>query len=151
MFHTRGYPTPADQADAVQVLVEGRHDFQFNRDDQHDWGLDERGNEAGRCCSMVSGATQLDVPGSRGFRRPSARPAGSGDAKFGEPGTVVIGGAEGELVALGPLEVQVGRVLPGHADAAVQLDALLGGVHGDIAAVRLRDGGRDRGVRVAAA
>ena len=59
-------------------------------------------------------------------------------------------GAEGELVALGPLEVQMGGILPGHPDAAVQLDAFLGGVHGDAAAVRLRDCGGDPRVGVAA-
>ena len=42
------------------------------------------------------------------------------------------------------------RVLPGHSDAAVQLNAFLGSVHGDAAAVGLRDGRGDRGVVVSA-
>ena len=49
-----------------QVLVEGRHDFQVNRDVQHDWGLDERGNEdVRRVGGVLSGATLWDAPGSR--------------------------------------------------------------------------------------
>ena len=55
-----------------------------------------------------------------------------------------VPGTEGQLVALGPLEVQVGGILPGHPDTAVQLDALLGGLHRDVAAVR-------RGTRAAIA
>src|SRR5262249_48060084 len=63
---------------------------------------------------------------------------------------VTIGGAEGQLVALGALEVQVRRIFPGHADASVQLHALLGGVHGDAAAIGLRNGRRGGRVFVAA-
>src|SRR5271154_331819 len=40
------------------------------------------------------------------------------------------------------------RVLPRHPDATVQLDAFLRGVHRGAAAVGLRDGRRDRRVRV---
>ena len=37
----------------------------------------------------------------------------------------MVGGVtEQQLGALGPLEVEVGRVLPGEADAAVDLDVL---------------------------
>src|SRR4051795_10057590 len=39
---------------------------------------------------------------------------------------------ERDLVRLGPLEVEVGGVLPGHPDTAVQLDGLLGGPHRDV-------------------
>lgn len=39
-------------------------------------------------------------------------------------------------------------MLPGHPDAAVQLDGFLRGHHGDVAAVGLCDGHRDRHVRV---
>ena len=63
---------------------------------------------------------------------------------------MAIGGAECEMVALGSLEIQVRGILPRHADAAVELDALFRGVHGDIAAVGLRHSGGDRGVRIAA-
>ena len=69
--------------------------------------------------------------------------------EYGERGAVRLGRAEQQRVGLGPLEVQVGRVLPGHADAAVQLDRLLGGVHRDLAAERRGHGDRDRGVGVA--
>ncbi len=62
--------------------------------------------------------------------------------------TVSAGGAEGGRGRLGPLEVQVGRVLPGEADAAVQLDAFLRRRHRGVAAGRLGQGDRDRGVRV---
>ena len=42
------------------------------------------------------------------------------------------------------------RILPRHPDAAVQLHALLGGVHRNVAAVSLRDGRGDARVFVAA-
>src|SRR6185437_13619822 len=48
-----------------------------------------------------------------------------------QPGAVTVRGAERQLVALGPLQVEVCRILPGHPDATVQLHALLGGVNGD--------------------
>ena len=65
--------------------------------------------------------------------------------QLGQPGAVPAGGAEGDLVGLGALQVQVGRVLPGHPDAAVQLDGLLGGPHRDVPAERR--GHRTRTVR----
>ena len=41
----------------------------------------------------------------------------------------MVGGvAQHQLRRLGPLEVEVGGVLPGEADAAVDLDVLRGGV-----------------------
>jgi len=58
------------------------------------------------------------------------------------------GGAEGDLVGLGALQEEMRRVLPGHADAAVQLYALLRGLHGDLGAVRLRDRRGEPVVRV---
>ena len=67
-----------------------------------------------------------------------------------QPGAVPVGGAEGQLVALGALEEQMGGIFPRHADAAVQLHTLLGGAHGRSAAVGLRDGRRDGGVLIAA-
>ena len=68
--------------------------------------------------------------------------------EYGERGPMCLGGAEQQRVGLGPLEVQVRRVLPGHADAAVQLDRLLGGVHGDLRAERRGHRDRDRCVGV---
>src|ERR1700678_739833 len=69
--------------------------------------------------------------------------------QLGQPRPVTVGGAEGQLVALGPLEVQVRWILPGHPDAAMQLYALLRGVHGDAAAVSLSDRRGDGRIRVA--
>lgn len=59
-----------------------------------------------------------------------------------------VAGAECQLITLGALEVKVGRILPGYADDAVQLHALLGGVHRDPSAVGLRHGRGDVGVRI---
>src|SRR4051794_16133823 len=56
----------------------------------------------------------------------------------GERGTVRLGRPEEERIGLGALEVQVGGVLPGHAEAAVQLNGLLRGMHRHLAA----EGGR---------
>src|ERR1700731_3134136 len=70
--------------------------------------------------------------------------------QVGQSGAVTVGGAESQLIALGPLQVKMRRVLPGHSDAAVQLNAFLGSVHGDAAAVGLCDGRGDRGVVVSA-
>src|SRR4051794_28735617 len=56
--------------------------------------------------------------------------------EVGEPGTVEPGCAEGYLVGLGALEVEVSRVLPRHPDTAVQLDGLLRGPHRDVPAER---------------
>ena len=56
------------------------------------------------------------------------------------------GGAERDLVGLGLLQVEVRRVLPRHADAAVKLHGLLTGVDRDVAAVRRGDAGGDRHV-----
>src|SRR2546421_9939868 len=57
----------------------------------------------------------------------------------------VVGGvAEQDLRALRPLEVQVGVVLPGEADAAVDLDVLGGGVEVRVGAVRLGEARDDR-------
>src|SRR3954452_8030411 len=54
----------------------------------------------------------------------------------------VVGGvAEEQLGGLGPLEVEVGVVLPGEADAAVDLDVLGGGVEVRLRAVRLGQAG----------
>src|SRR5207253_6107300 len=50
---------------------------------------------------------------------------------------------EQELARLGPLEIQVGVVLPGEADAAVDLDVLGGGVEVGVRAVGLGQGGDD--------
>src|ERR1700759_3370964 len=66
----------------------------------------------------------------------------------GEPGAVTVCGAERQLVALGPLQIQVRRIFPRHAESTVQLHAFLGGVPRRTAAERLRDGRRDRGVIV---
>ncbi|MDT5292790.1 MAG: hypothetical protein QOF88_7679 [Mycobacterium sp.] len=44
----------------------------------------------------------------------------------------------------------MGRILPSHANAAVQLDALFCGVHGDVAAMGLRDRRGDRAIGVPA-
>ena len=56
---------------------------------------------------------------------------------LGEQLAVVGGVAEEQLGRLGPLEVQVGRVLPGEADATVDLDVLGGGVEVRLRAVGL--------------
>src|SRR5438874_3030931 len=49
--------------------------------------------------------------------------------------------AEKELAGLGPLEVQVGVVFPGEADAAMDLDVLGGSVEIGVGAVRLGQAG----------
>src|SRR5271167_363282 len=69
--------------------------------------------------------------------------------QFGQPGAMTVSGAKRQLIALGALEIQVRRILPRHSDAAVQLHALLGGVHGDATAVGLCDGRGDTRVFVA--
>src|SRR5436305_9510612 len=63
---------------------------------------------------------------------------------LGEQLPVVGGVAEQDLGALRPLEVQVGVVLPGEADAAVDLDVLGGGVEVRVGAVRLGEARDDR-------
>ena len=89
--------------------------------------------------------------GASGGASPACARSGPGcvTGPGGRPGrrqrlAVAARRAEGDRVGLGALEVQVRGVLPGHADAAVQLDALLGGVDGDPGAVRLGDGDRER-------
>src|SRR5699024_10641443 len=57
-----------------------------------------------------------------------------------EVGSVPVRGAEGQLVGLGPLEADVHGRLPGHADAAVQLEGLLGRPDGRVGAEGLGDG-----------
>src|ERR1700730_701218 len=57
----------------------------------------------------------------------------------------VVGGvAEQDLRALRPLEVEVGVVLPGEAEAAVDLDVLGGGVEVRVGAVRLGEARHNR-------
>src|SRR5436190_17223073 len=63
---------------------------------------------------------------------------------LGEQLPVVGGVAEEDLRALRPLEVQVSVVLPGEADAAVDLDVLGGGVEVRVGAVRLGEARDDR-------
>ena len=62
----------------------------------------------------------------------------------GQPFPVVGAVAEEQLAGLGPLEVQVGVVLPGEADAAVDLDVLGGGVEVGVGAVGLGQARDDR-------
>ena len=62
---------------------------------------------------------------------------------LGEQLAVIAGVAEQQLRGLGPLEVQVRRVLPGEADTAMDLNVLGGAVEVGIRAVGLgqaRDG-----------
>src|SRR5690606_24712796 len=73
-------------------------------------------------------------PRRGGGRRSDAQP-------LGEQLPVVGGVAEEQLGRLGPLEVEVGRVLPGEADAAVDLDVLGGGVEVRLRAVGLGEAG----------
>src|SRR5690606_20812776 len=54
--------------------------------------------------------------------------------------SVPFGRPEGQLRRLRPAQVQVGRMLPGHADAAVQLQVLFGRQHRQVGAVRLGEG-----------
>src|SRR5262249_1949650 len=78
------------------------------------------------------------------------RGGGGGEVgEAGQVGAVAGGGGERHRPALGPLEQQVGRVLPGEADAAVHLHALLRGVHRGVPAGGLGQGDRDRRVGVA--
>ena len=69
--------------------------------------------------------------------------------QLSQRGPVPVRGAQRHRPALGPLQQQVRRVLPGEADPAVHLHALLRGVHGHVAAGRLGQRDRDRRVRVA--
>src|SRR5687767_5781539 len=78
-----------------------------------------------------------------GAGRPDWMPRLDADA-LGEQLAVVGRVAEEDLGALGPLEVQVGIVLPGEADPAVDLDVLRRGVEVGLGAVRLGQGGDDR-------
>src|SRR3954453_21582955 len=73
-----------------------------------------------------------------------ARPPESNADALGEQLAVVRRVAEQELGALGPLEVEVGRVLPGEADATVDLDVLGGRVEVRVGAVGLGQRGHDR-------
>ncbi len=68
--------------------------------------------------------------------RPDRLPASDADA-LGEQLAVVGRVAEEQLGALGPLEVEVRRVLPREPDAAVDLDVLGGGVEVRLGAVGL--------------
>jgi hypothetical protein len=61
-----------------------------------------------------------------------------------EPLAVVGAVAEEQLAGLGPLEVQVGVVLPGEADAAVDLDVLGGHVEVRLCGVGLQERGQHR-------
>src|SRR3954452_5387766 len=81
----------------------------------------------------------------------STRPSRSDLKQVGEPAAMVAGGAEHQAVGLGPFEVQVGRVLPGEADAAVHLDVLRGAVQERVSAPRFgqRRGQRQLGARAA--
>src|SRR3954453_15183086 len=72
-----------------------------------------------------------------------ARPPESNADALGEQLAVVARVAEQQLGALGPLEVQVGRVLPREPDATVDLDVLGGGVEVGVGAVGLREAGHD--------
>jgi hypothetical protein len=62
---------------------------------------------------------------------------------------VVRGAAKRRLVRLGALKVEVKRVLPGHAHAAVELDGLLRGAYGGVTAAGLSDRRGDWKIRVA--
>ena len=71
----------------------------------------------------------------------------SGRLQADAPGqqlAMVAGIAEEQLRALGPLEVQVRGMLPGEADAAVDLDALCGGPGVRLGTAGLGQAGQDR-------
>ena len=76
------------------------------------------------------------------YPRPLLQPDPSGQ-------TLPVVGAvtEEQLARLGPLEVQVGVVLPGEADAAVDLDVLRGHVEVGVRRVRLDQRGQHRDLR----
>src|SRR5215470_8970876 len=75
-------------------------------------------------------------------RRPALQPDAGG-----QPLPVVGAVAEEQLAGLGPLEVQVGVVLPGEADAAVDLDVLRGHVEVRLRGVLLHQRGQHRDLR----
>jgi len=76
------------------------------------------------------------------YPRPLLQPDPSGQ-------TLPVVGAvtEEQLARLGPLEVQVGVVLPGEADAAVDLDVLRGHMEVGLRGVRLHQRGQHRDLR----
>src|ERR1700760_578608 len=77
------------------------------------------------------------------IRYPRRAPALQADP--GGQALAVVGGvAQVQLARLGPLEVQVGVVLPGEADAAVDLDVLRGHVEVRLRGVRLDQRGQHR-------
>jgi predicted metal-dependent phosphoesterase TrpH len=80
------------------------------------------------------------------IRYPRRAPALQADAG-GQPLAVVGGVAQVQLARLGPLEVQVGVVLPGEADPAVDLDVLRGHVEVGLRGVRLGQRGQHRDLR----
>ena len=82
----------------------------------------------------------VEVPTTEPTLNPKGRSrvrGGSDTDALGEQFAVVRRVTEQQLRRLGPLEVQVRRVLPGEADSAVDLDVLGGGVEVRLAAVRL--------------
>ena len=60
-----------------------------------------------------------------------------------------VAGSERELIGLGPFQVEMRRVLPGHPDTAVKLHAFLRSAYGDVSAVRRRHVRRDGRIEVA--
>src|SRR5215831_2030549 len=89
---------------------------------------------AGLADARITGEYRPHAP--RYPRRGSGRPALQPDP-CGQPLPVVGAVAEEQLAGLGPLEVQVGVVFPGEADAAVDLDVLRGHVEVHVGGVGL--------------
>src|SRR5215207_5895817 len=103
------------------------------------WLLVRNSRSLARNCSSVS--TVVPVCGVR----VSVMSAPRSDAdEVGEPGPVTDRRTEQQLGGLGPFQVQVGVVLPGVADATVDLDVLLRGVGVGLGAEGTGQRGRDR-------
>src|SRR5438067_6219095 len=85
--------------------------------------------------------TQRSARAAKTTTMPPEGYAASDSDALGEELPVVRRVAEEELGGLGPLEVEVGVVLPREADAAMDLDVLGGGVEVGVRAVRLGQAG----------
>src|SRR5690242_17661349 len=86
-------------------------------------------NDSSRCTSEQAPRRRVEgVEPKPPSRTPRNQLQRSDADSLGEELAVVGRVAEEQLGALGPLEVEVGRVLPGEADAAVDLDVLGGAV-----------------------
>src|SRR5262249_28705066 len=114
-------------------------------------------NPPGRAAPLPARVTTTPAPATDCIGAPflaaSCRRSAAGRGRQvhqgGQRRPVPVRRAQGQRPALGTLEQQVRRVLPGEADPAVQLHAFLRGEHGGLAARRLGQGPGDRRVGVA--